>query len=132
MKNVLHCGDTLLMPIRPLSKPRAHLWILVTEPTVDSKCVIVNVTTLQANSPDRTVILDTGDHSFIKHRSVVRYSDAKFANAKQLFRDICGKSASGRPACSDSMLKRIQTGLLASPYTANYIRAFCEAQWGIK
>lgn len=128
----MHCGDTLLMPIRPTGGLKAHLWILITEPLKDGTCVIVNITTLKGSKADRTVVLQAGDHVFIKHPSFVRYSDAGFANAKRLFKDIAGKSASGRPALSQPVLERVQVGLLNSPYTQNAVLEFCKDQWGIK
>ena len=88
----MHCGDTLLIPA-PGSGLTPHLWIIVTEPTPDTHlCVIVNVTTLR-NSQDQTVTLNASDHPFIRHPSVVRYSDARFADVRRLRADLAARTA---------------------------------------
>ena len=79
---MLHCGDTLLMPLLvPQRLP--HLWIIITEPGLDERCVIVCVTTLR-NDRDQTVTLVPGDHPFIKHPSVILFADAQIARVISL------------------------------------------------
>ena len=75
---MLRRGDTVLMP--KYSDATPHLWILLTEPDGNGDVVIVNVTSLK-NHPDQTTILKIGDHSYIKHDSVVLYADARIVSA---------------------------------------------------
>jgi hypothetical protein len=123
----MHCGDTLLMPARGPLKP--HLWIVVTEP-VDNQCVIVSVTTLR-NDRDETVTLGVGDHPFLTHASSVQFADAQFADDMKLMAQVAARNALPRQPCSQRMLKLIQDGILASPFTPKKIAAFCREQWGL-
>jgi hypothetical protein len=71
---MLTCGDAILMPSPGVSS--LHLWIIITDPSKDSgKAIIVSVTTRRAHS-DLTLIIKPSDHPWIKHDSVVMYSDA--------------------------------------------------------
>jgi len=66
----MDCGDTFLMPA-PGGRITPHLWIVITTPDpVTHLCGIVSVTTLR-NSKDQTIILQPGDHPFIRHQSTI-------------------------------------------------------------
>src|SRR6516162_296895 len=112
----MHCGDTVLIPA-PGSSVTPHLWIVVTEPALETHvCVIVNLTTLR-NSQGRTVTLGKDDHPFINHQSCVRYSDARFADMRRLRADVAGGTVVRRDSCTPQLLQLVQDGILASPYT---------------
>lgn len=71
---MLVCGDAILMPTPGVTS--LHLWIIITEPSKDSgTAVIVSITTRRAHS-DLTLIVKPCDHPWIKHDSVVVFSDA--------------------------------------------------------
>ena len=124
----MRCGDTVLIPA-PGAGITPHLWIVVTEPTNDTHvCVIVNLTTLR-NSQDQTVALNRGDHPFINHPSSVRYSDAQFADLQRLRADIAAGTAVRCQSCSPELLKLVQDGISASPYTPKKIARFCREYW---
>jgi len=124
----MHPGDTLLIPA-PGGPSTPHLWIIVTEP-VKNVCVIVNVTTLR-NEQDQTVTLNVGDHPFIRHASVVKFADARFADDLKLFAEVASRNAVPKEPCPPATLKLIQDGLIASPFTPKKIVAFCKEQWGM-
>lgn len=126
----MDCGDTLLMPTMP--GRIGHLYILVTKPEPDGLCVIVNVTTLKDNQQDQTVVLQKGDHSFIKFPSVISFNRARFANANVLLQDVEHRSAKPKDACSALLLQRIQKGILASTSIKAEFREYCKRRWGIR
>lgn len=71
----------------------AHLHIILTDPdTVNGTLVVVTVNlTTRRNTlrgTDTTVVLDSGDHSFIERTSVISYRDAEFFQAQKLLRYI--------------------------------------------
>ncbi len=101
----MHCGDALLLPAPASGVGTPHLWILVTEPDPATHlCVIVSVTTLREGK-DQTVILDKGDHPFIRHSSTVFFSDAMLADARRLEADIATGTALPHASCSPGLLK---------------------------
>ena len=118
------------MPVGGGPKIKAHLWIVVTEPNLETQeCVIVSVTTLKG-SQDQTITLQPGDHRFIDRPSVVMFSDARLANAQSLQDDIEGGSARRHSPCSHDLISLVKDGVLASPHTPNKIEAFCRNLWG--
>lgn len=125
----LKCGDTVQMLLGHPTIP--HLWILVTEPDPQTKlAVIVSVTTLRGHS-DTTLVLHKGDHPFIIRPSIVSYTDAREYRVDKIEQRI----ADGWPKCdpcSTDLLRQIQDGLLASPYTALRIKAVCRERWNMK
>ena len=94
----MDCGDSLLIPAPGFGN--THLWVIVTQP--DPLCIIVSLTTLRF-SRDQTVVLNAGDHPFIKHA----------AGTAQLHKP-----------CPPDTLRLIQDGILASPYTARKVEMF--------
>jgi hypothetical protein len=124
----MQCGDCVLMPTRGRNAI-PHLWIIVTEPDGNGECVIVNVTTLR-NSADQTVILGSTDHSFITHASAVRYADAEIFQLAQLEAMISAGVVDQMDACNADLLRLVQQGLLASPFTPQRIINHCKTRWG--
>jgi hypothetical protein len=124
----MECGDTFLMPA-PGGRLLPHLWIIVTPPQPDTRlCAIVSVTTLR-NSKDQTVILRAGDHPFIRHDSTIFYGDAMIVDVHRLEAEITAGLALVRERCSPPILKLVQDGVLASPFTKPKIVRFCREQW---
>jgi len=111
--------------VRKTSTSKPHLWIAITEPDgTPEKVVIVNLTTRYPSS-DTTVILNIGDHRFIKHETIVFYADALFAKVTAIQDAIKNGISKFDDDCSDALLERIQLGLLESPSTAKNIREYC-------
>ena len=130
----LTCGDTFLIP--KSARETEHLWIIVTEiDAITKKAVCVNVTTRQ-NHSDTTLVLQVGDHAFLKHESVVNYSDAREMPINLVEQALQNRTTQFvcqlRDPCSATLLKRIQQGLIASKQTPKDIKARCKNLWGIK
>jgi len=129
---LLRCGDTFLLP--KLSHLVEHLWIIITEPEPETnRAACVNITTRQRHS-ETTVVLQVGDHPFIKKgESVVYYVDAKILDLNLVEKILETKTAQFTCAqhqpCSAALLKRIQGGLLESKFASNGIKEYCAARW---
>ncbi len=125
---MLKPGDAVLMPKYADATP--HMWIVLTAPDGNSNIVIVNVTSLK-NHPDQTTILKVGDHTYIKHDSVVLYADARIVSATHIIDGLNLKTPLFRQLdpCSDDLLKRICNGIFASDFTPNKVIDFCAKQW---
>ena len=106
----------------------AHLWVVITEPDpATGEVIIVNLTTQRPHS-DTTVILQAGDHPFIKHPTAVNFIDARIVILSLLEQAIATGTGAVHQIVEASVLKRIQDGLLRSSFTPNKIKAFFRAR----
>ena len=126
---MLGLGDTFILP--KTVGAIEHLWILVTPP-INNCSVGVNLTKLRPNA-DTTVILQPGEHPFIKIQSTILYSDSRHIDLLKLsemldkgsFKFTCA----AHTKCNAQLLAKIQNGLLVSPYTPTDIKDFCRSAW---
>jgi len=122
------CGDTFLLPPTASSDP--HLWIVLTDPEGNPtpQVVMVNLTSMRPGA-DTTVVLDRGDHSFIRHETVVYYGDARFADPGALEKGVGAGMATRHDPLNDDLLKRVQDGLLESNETPIRIKRYCHKRF---
>jgi len=115
-------GDTI--KFENFSGGYEHLWIVITPPHGDPpQVIIVNVTSLKANS-DRTIILDVGDHPFIKHPTVIYYTDAKIVRVSEVEKIQQELRNSGNAPINARLLSKIQAGIESSQYVKPMIKNF--------
>lgn len=94
-----------------------HLWTVVaSSPHVSEEVLIVFLTTKKDNS-DTTVVLQPGDHDFIRHETVVSYADTRIITRQNLITRINEKDFELRKPFDPDKVKLIQSGLLNSPHT---------------
>ena len=80
--DIVVSGSALLL--RDPNRTKFHLWFVLTDPEgVDGLMVAVMVCTMKVFA-DETVVLEPGDHPFIKHRSCVAYSSAKYVKRSRI------------------------------------------------
>jgi hypothetical protein len=117
---MLDVGDTVV-----LAKPgqqKEHLWAILTQPIPPGRqAVIVNLTTLRPGS-DTTIVLQPGEHPFISHPTVVFYADARIVNVTTIQEGLRQGLFRQHSAFAPAVLKRIQEGLLRSPFTPAKIK----------
>lgn len=91
-----------------------HLWIVLSDPSIDStRVLIVNLTTYDRYE-DQAVILNIGDHPFVAHKTCVAYSRARMASDAQLEQlRTSGKLTPYTPV-SRELLERLRLGALTS------------------
>jgi hypothetical protein len=128
---VLTSGDTFLIP--KSSTEIEHLWIIVTDPDPATfEAVCVNVTTLKIIC-DKTVTLQPGEHPFIKHPSIILFSDAQKLDIRNIEAALNAESmivvCKAQTRCSPTLLKRIQDGVLLSKGTPKHIKEYCRQKW---
>lgn len=119
---MLKAGQTLLLP-----KPGhdvSHLWVLVlSSDPVTMETVIVNMTTQRSHS-DSTLVLLVGEHPFVRHPSVVHYEDARIVDGRAIEAALLAGTFPALSDCSAALLKRIQEGLLNSPFTPGKVKTY--------
>lgn len=121
--NSIILKNTVLVPVP--SPSCQHLFIVLTSPEgVPPLVVMVNVTTRRPTS-DSTVVLVAGDHSFIKHESVIAFEHADFFELKKLEKGLEAGKLSRYPDINDALFKVVKNGLLNSPRTPRKIKKYC-------
>ena len=119
----MNLGETFVN-LNPSSPP--HLWVVCSTPDAAGEVVIFNLTTPSLFS-DTTCVLRPGDHEWIDHDSVVEYERGRMfsEDLKSLMirRGVYRECAPMRPA----VLRRIQEGALASPFTPERLAARARA-----
>jgi len=94
-----------------------HLYIVIAcTKDPPEEILLVNLSSKRSDS-DMTVIFQPGDHDFITRESIVRYSDARIFPKEKLIQRIISRDFELRRPFDATKLTRIQTGLLASPFT---------------
>ena len=114
-------GDTVFS----LDIGKGHLWIVVSSETATGMIAVANLTThgLERHAcDDGCVIIDPGDHPFVKHRSCIRYDRAHLRPHDLLTRSVRDQTFPVDEPVSDELLARIQAALLASPRTPHYVK----------
>jgi len=127
---LLKSGDTALLPKN--ASAVEHLWVVLTDGDANNKAIAVNITTQQAHS-ETTVVLDKGDHSFVKHPSVAFYTDTRELDLQQidalLARNPQDLVCQQHKSCSPQLLEKLRDGLLSSPNVSEKIKRRCAAEW---
>ncbi len=115
----------------PIPTPEdSHLFVLITKPQgIPPKSLAVNFTSYKAGDEfDKTVVLEGGEHSFIKKRSMVNYAKAVIVDINYLeskIADINDPTISKhRHDCSPELLEVLRNGILISRFVTPKIRRF--------
>jgi hypothetical protein len=125
----MRCGCTVVMQTPGSGNPIPHLWFVITEPDPTSHlCGIVSLTSLKAGK-DQTVTLGPSDHSYISHPSVIHYAGSKIVDVRKLKALIDAGTIQQHDDCDAVVLKLIQSGVSASPYSAKKFIQFCKEAW---
>jgi mRNA-degrading endonuclease toxin of MazEF toxin-antitoxin module len=113
-------GDTLWF--HEMYQEIPHLYVVVTPPVgTPPLAVIVNLTSQRAHS-DTTLTLHPGDHPFITNPTAVNYMHARLLSIEWLKKEIDAKMAWADFPFEPEVLKRIQDGVLQSPFTPHNIK----------
>lgn len=120
---MLSCGDCFLAGED--EEEKLHLRVIATPPAADGCVVVVSVTTLRRNS-ESLVLIDVGDHPFIRHKSTVSFRYAEINWISAIEAAISTGSAKHRGKVDGLLLKRIQNGLIESDFTPNGVRHFAK------
>ena len=102
-----------------------HLWVVISLPGDDGSVVIVNFTSWRAGC-DENCVIETGEHKFVTHKTVVAYEKARLVSAQN--QAALAKISVGRwDPVSPALLARIQAGALSSDLTQQKLQKAVEA-----
>lgn len=97
---------------------QSHLHIIVLEKEeFTGNTIIVVIETLRSGRTDKTTILRPGDHEFIKKESYVNYRRSRQISTRTIEKLLQDKKAKSRASIKSDILKKIQEGILKSPFT---------------
>jgi hypothetical protein len=104
-----------------------HLWVVLTDPRGDPPEVALVNLTKQKSTSDTTVVLDVGDHPFIRQKTVVNYARATVYDAGALEQAMkADLTIRHKTDCAGELLERIREGLFKSRFTRPKVQKFCE------
>ena len=119
----IHASSTYLL-YNPEHK-KLHLWIALTDPEGDSEMFVAVMVVSKQRFTDPTVILDSGDHPFIKHPSSIQFGTANYFYNKNIQRKIKKGFGNFQPDLSEDVFDRIRVGLPQSPWSVPSITNYC-------
>ena len=119
-------GDAFLLVDKSIDE---HLWVVMSDPGANAdEVVIVNLTSHDSPDKDASCILDVGDHPWIKHRTSVRYMDARITKESNLDQLVRSGALVPKEPASDQMLRKILTGAQATQFLPARHRRILEDQ----
>src|SRR5437867_1530140 len=124
---VICSGRMLLLSEPPLHRP--HLWIVLTDPDGSPPEVVAVMLRTVAGFTDDTLVLQPGDHPFVKHPTSVHYSTARRFRVSAILEAMQGGRCHLREDASPDLLQRARAGLIGSPFTVNAIRDYCHSRF---
>ncbi len=122
---MLSCGDTFLTGDG--DEDNYHLWIIVT-PVSQGEVVTVCLVTAHKKT-ERLVVLNQGEHPFVKHESAVSYIFSKIRSIADIEALLANRFAQRKEPMSPDILRRIQTGVIESDFTPNGFAPFIAESW---
>lgn len=124
--DVIRAGRSILLSEPPLYEP--HLWFILTDPDHANKVVTVMLRTPKPYT-DPTLLLDIGDHPFIRHRSCVHFPSAQRLSVSEILVALKIGRCHLKEDMSRDLLARVRTGFLTSPRTVRALADSCRKQW---
>ena len=110
-----------------LKNEPAHLWVIASDPDIEGYCLIVSLTSFKGNS-DRTVVLNAGEHPFIKWPTCVAYSLSELITAEQLINYVSlGHAKMHLAPLTEKVIELVFDGFLASQFTKRRIKTYVRA-----
>ena len=101
-----------------------HLWIVLTQPAGDPARVLIASCTSRKPWSDDTILLDRGDHPFIRHETVIAYTEVRIVEVRVIeFQLGVGKIAR-KERMRRAVLDRVVRAVLNSTNTAAKFKQF--------
>ena len=118
----MKAGDTF----RRKDSQDKHLWVVmyITKHHPE-ECVLVNLTS-NRDYKDQSCTLESGDHPFIAHSTVVNYGGATKALRQAIIRELKKGTIIQEESCSLSVLKRIREGALVTRQKPLWLKEMLE------
>lgn len=103
-----------------------HLWFILTDPDTETGQVVATMVVTNRQHTDKTVVLQAGEHPFIKHGSCVDYGGARLLKVSRLQAGLKTNQCRPEPDMSKELLARVRAGLLTSSRTVHWLTEYCK------
>ncbi len=87
-----------------------HLWVVLSDPAVDAENVVIVNFTTHTVAEQSSCILQKGEHPFVRHRTAVRFGDARIASSANLETLRKANLLVPRERCSAALLHKLRSG----------------------
>lgn len=122
---MLGAGDCLHIEMDNVNKDGkriGHLFVILFDgEPYTGNTIIVPIDTYRTEKHDKTVMLQSGDHEFIKFPSFVNYSLAKTTSIAYINQLIKDGKIKHKPSVTQAILSKIREGVRKSKRTKNEI-----------
>lgn len=120
----------MCLHLRAALNPVPHLYVVLTEPSGEPPTVALVNFSSHREGLDGTVILEPGDHSFVRKKTIVNYAEATVVKVAQLQTIIeADITVPYRDSCSAELLERIRKGVQTSPFSTPKFQRYCEGKF---
>jgi hypothetical protein len=102
---------------------RGHLFFVLTSPSAAGDVLCVSSSRVYPKC-DGTCILSAGCHPFIKQESFVLYAKVQIYQVRHIIERVRDGDVTYKGLIGDELFERICDGLLDSPHTPPYARAY--------
>lgn len=97
--------------------------IIVSDSDKNNEQIVVSVTSLKFDNQDTGCIIHPGEHSFIKHKSIVDFKRTKIMSTIDIINGINKGWLIKKEDISDTLLKRIQSALKQSKFISAEVKS---------
>jgi len=119
---VVSAGSTFLFDLQA----SIHLWVVASDPDSSGRFLIVSLTSLRG-SKDQTVILNGGEHPFLKWATCAYYQQSDIMTITRLEQLVASGNAKMREKLAPEKAALIFDGFLASEFTKKRVLEFARA-----
>ena len=101
-----------------------HLWVVLTRPSGDPARVLIASCTSRKPWSDDTIVLDRGDHPFIRHETVIAYTEIRIVEARVIELQLARGKVVRKERIRRAVLDRVVDAVLNSTNTATKFKQF--------
>ena len=117
----MRAGDCFLIGGHGLTP---HLWLVLTDPSGDPAQVLIASCTSRRPWSDETILLDRGDHPFIRHETVLAYTEIRIVESRVIEFQLARGRITREARMRDAVLERVVDAVLTSSNTAAKFKQF--------
>ena len=104
----MRAGDAFLIRDKNIDE---HLWVIISDPTIDGKQVVVVNFTTSHPKKERFCLIQAGEHPFVTRETCIAYNFAKITSLAKLIQNRDQGDITPQDPVSPVLLTRIRQGV---------------------